>query len=603
MLNTYRRILSLLSRREQRRFYLLVVMVLIMGLMEAVGVASILPFLAVLSNPEVVETNFYLSTAFDIMGFTDRQNFLMALGVAVFVVIIAGLGFKTLTLYALMRFSFMRSYSLACKLLVGYLEQPYAWYLTRHSAHLAKTILSEVDEVVRTAMIPGARLIGYTAITVFLMGLLILVEPLVAMVAVGVLGGSYALIFLLSRKHLARIGQDRVRANQERFHIVQECFGGIKHVKLRGLEEQSIRRFRDPALRLARHRTSAQLVGELPRHILEAILFGGMILIVLYKLYISDGDLGKALPIIGLYAFAGLRLFPAAQNIYRSLTALRFAKAGLDILYEDLRKLNVAALEKPAPAVSTKDPIRLREQVELRDVHYSYPTADRQTLNGLTVKITANTTVGLVGETGAGKTTIVDLLVGLLLPQKGSLTVDGVDIDQTNVRSWQECISYVPQQIFLADDTIAGNIAYGVHPDNLDMEAIVRAARIANIHDFVTNELPQGYDTEVGERGIRLSGGQTQRIGIARALYNDPDLLILDEGTSALDTLTERAVMDAIHDLANTKTIIVIAHRLSTVKECDNILLVDQGELTASGTYSDLIKYSEKFSAMAGRMD
>ena len=232
-------------------------------------------------------------------------------------------------------------------------------------------------------------------------------------------------------------------------------------------------------------------------------------------------------------------------------------------------------------------------------MHFSYPLAERKALQGLSLTIPARTTVGIVGGTGAGKTTAVDLMLGLLDMQEGTLAVDGVPITPRNVRAWQDTIGYVPQHIFLTDDTVASNVAFGLPPDQIDHAAVERAARIAELHGFVTEELPQGYDTVVGERGIRLSGGQRQRIGIARALYHDPDVLIMDEATSALDNLTERAVMDAVHNLGHAKTIILIAHRLTTVQACDTIFMLEHGQLVAQGSYNELLDTSRKFRAMA----
>ena len=278
---------------------------------------------------------------------------------------------------------------------------------------------------------------------------------------------------------------------------------------------------------------------------------------------------------------------------------MRFSKPTLDRLYADMKaaEANMRTLpprEKDAPA------LRLTERLELDDVRYSYPLAERPALDGLSLAIPARSTVGIVGGTGAGKTTAIDIVLGLLTPDAGRLLVDGMPIVAENVRAWQRSIGYVPQQIFLTDDTVSANIAFGLDAADIDQAAVERAARIAEIHDFVLREMPQGYATPVGERGVRLSGGQRQRIGIARALYHDPDVLILDEATSALDNLTEKAVMDAVHNLGHAKTIIMIAHRLSTVRACDTIFMLEHGRVVAEGSYDDLIETNRQFRALAG---
>jgi ABC-type multidrug transport system fused ATPase/permease subunit len=291
-----------------------------------------------------------------------------------------------------------------------------------------------------------------------------------------------------------------------------------------------------------------------------------------------------------------MRLMPALQQIYASLTKIGLGRPGLDALYADLIESGDA---KPQQVANDPAPLHLRSRLELRNIRYTYPKARAAALIDVSLTIQARTTVGFVGATGAGKTTVVDVILGLLEADQGEVLVDGVAVSQENVRAWQRSIGYVPQHIFLTDDTVTANIAFGVPPQKVDVKAVERAAQFAELHDFVTQELPRGYETFVGERGIRLSGGQRQRVGIARALYHDPDVLVMDEATSALDNLTERAVMDAIHNLARRKTIILIAHRLSTVRSCDRIFLMERGRIKASGAYDELLRVDEGFRRMA----
>lgn len=331
---------------------------------------------------------------------------------------------------------------------------------------------------------------------------------------------------------------------------------------------------------------------------LKAVALGGILFFVLFLLLTHGGDLNAVLPVLGLYAFTSIRLFPALQQVYSGMTGLRFSRPMLDKLHADLLKNPAPAPEEILADPAAVAPLGLREALEFDDVRYAYPKAERTALAGLSLTIPARTTVGIVGGTGAGKTTAVDLLLGLLEPQGGAIRVDGVALDAGNRRAWQNSIGYVPQQIYLTDDTVSANIAFGLQGAEIDQAAVERAARIAELHDFVTRDLPQGYETQVGERGVRLSGGQRQRIGIARALYHDPDILVLDEATSALDNVTEKVVMDAVHNLGHAKTIVLIAHRLSTVRDCDTIFMLEQGRLVAQGSYDDLLETSQKFRAM-----
>ncbi len=597
MIETFRRMLDVLTPAERRNFHALVALLFVVGLFETAGVASVLPFMAVLTEPANIEKSAALSFLYDRLGFANTQSFMIFLGVCTFLVVMIGIFAQILSSYAILRFSNDRAYTLSSRLLRGYLRQPYAWFLNRHSSDLGKSVLSEVDAVVNQTFIPAMRLISNMFIAAFVAALLIALQPWVAFGAASLLTLAYVGIFAVARKWLAYFGEERFAANHERFRVAQEATGGIKDVKLLGLEEGYIRRFNLPAARMSRANTFKGVIGEAPRFLLQGIAFGGMLLVILVLLLQGGGGLGGILPMLAVYAFAGLRLLPAMQQVYNQVTLLRFNRATLDALYRDMIEIraNEEAPEPPAPT----PPIHLRDRLELVDIHYNYPNTERSALRGLDLGIRAQTTVGIVGGTGAGKTTAVDLILGLLDPGAGEIRVDGVAITPANLRAWQNSIGYVPQQIFLTDDSIAANIAFGLPKAEIDMAAVERAARIAELHDFISADLPLGYQTLVGERGVRLSGGQRQRIGIARALYHDPDVLIMDEATSALDNLTEKAVMDAVHNLGRAKTIILIAHRLTTVRACDTIFMLEQGRLIAEGGYAELIDSNRAFRAMA----
>ena len=595
MITLYAKIFGLLDRKERRRFYQLLAMIVVMGVLDMVGVAAILPFLAVVSNPAQIGKSHYLSLLQNWTGFTEPNSFLIFLGIGVFAVIVLSLLFKTLTLHALGHFSHMRNHSISVRLLSRYLSQPYVWFLRRHSADLAKQVLSEVQNLVLGVIIPAMRLLAQSVSLLFLVILLLAVSPVVALSASVLLGGSYVVIFLIARRLLLRLGKRRLEANQARFQVAGEAMGGIKEVKLMGLEEVYLDRFRGPSHQMAEATATMQLVGEMPRHLLEAIAFGGMIVLIMVLMLQDGSSLSSILPTLGVFAFASLRMFPAVQQIYHSLTQLRSSAPVLEAIHRDITETAGAA----PPGRASSEVLHLRGHLELAAVDYAYPLAERPVLNGLSLTIPARTTVGIVGGTGAGKTTAVDVMLGLLTPQAGELRVDGAAITPETLRAWQNTIGYVPQQIFLVDDSVTANIAFGIPADKVDHAAVERAAKVANLHDFVMADLAQGYQTFVGERGVRLSGGQRQRIGIARALYHDPDVLILDEATSALDNLTERAVMEAVHNLSHEKTIIMIAHRLSTVKDCETIFLMDKGRLVAQGRYDALVAENDTFRRMA----
>ncbi len=590
-----KKFLALLTPPERKLAGVLMGMILVMAFLDMLGVASILPFMAVLANPELVQTNAILNTTFTIsrhIGIQTSEQFLFALGMLVFFLLVTSLAFKALTTYAQARFALMREYSIGKRLVEGYLHQPYSWFLNRHSADLGKTILSEVGMVVSGGMFPVMTLMAQGTVALALLILLIIVDPLLALSVGVVLGLAYVGIFAMMSGWLKRLGQARIDANKERFTAVSEAFGAAKEVKVNGLEQPYIQRFAKPAEIYAKGQATAQVIAQLPRYALEAIAFGGMLLVILY-LMAKSGSFAAALPIIALYAFAGYRLMPALQQIYVAFTQLRFAGPALDALHRDLISLEVVDNQD-----SHLNPLPFTQAIQLNQVSYRYPNAPQPALKGIDLSIPAHSTVGFVGATGSGKTTTVDIILGLLEPEEGHLSVDGQPITPDKCRRWQSAIGYVPQQIYLADDSVAANIAFGVDTEDIEQEAIERAAKIANLHEFVINDMPQGYATTVGERGVRLSGGQRQRIGIARALYNNPTVLILDEATSALDNLTEQAVMDELSNLGHEITVILIAHRLSTVRQCDQIYLMERGEIKASGSYDHLIASTQQFKAM-----
>ena len=588
-----KKFLFLLSSHERKRAGLLLFMMLVMALLDMIGVASILPFIAVLTNPSLVETNLILNKLFQAsatFGVENYQDFLFILGFIVFATLVTSITFKALTTYAQVRFVQMREYSISKRLVEGYLRQSYSWFLNRNSTELGKTILSEVGQVIALGIRPMLEVIAKAMVTIALITLLIIVDPKLAMTVSIFLGGTYFLIFYFIRKYINRIGNERLEKNESRFKTIGEAFGAVKEVKVGGLEQVYNKQFSDSALTFAHTQASAQVVTHLPRFILEAIAFGGILLIILFVMARS-GNFNDFLPILSLYVFAGYRLIPALQQIYASCTAISFLSPSLNKLYNDVKNNRI----KTSNENHDQGILFLKKTIKLKNIHYNYPNSSRTALKDVTLNIPAKSTVGLVGATGSGKTTTVDIILGLLEAQKGTLEVDGQIIKMQNSRSWQRSIGYVPQHIYLSDDTIEANIAFGIEQKDINKEAVEKASKIANLHNFVIDELPHNYQTTVGERGVRLSGGQRQRIGIARALYHNPQLLILDEATSALDNETEEAVMDAVNNLSKNMTVILIAHRLNTVKNCDIIFKLDDGKLIDQGSFDEIINIKKNF--------
>jgi ABC-type multidrug transport system fused ATPase/permease subunit len=585
---------ALLDARERRNFWWLAVIMLLVAAAEIGGFSAVLLLLNVISAPEKIQTVSALSFVYTRFDFTSPFEFQIALALVVLGVVISGLAIKAAGTNATIRFSAMRNCTISTRLLSAYLRHPYPWFLQRNSAELEKNILNEVDGLIERVIAPSLRLVSNSILAISILGFLLIVDPLVTLFCGGVLGLVYALIYLRIRGQMVRVGNDMKDALEARYLVTKEATGGIKDVKVMGLEEVYVQSYSAEAHRSAKAMARMRLVAEIPRFILEAITFGTLVLLILLLLFRNGGNVTEIVPTLGVIALATMRLLPSVQQIYSGMVTIRSARPVLDAIVADF-----AASPPPSPTPATQSPpMPLERELALEGVSFAYDGTDKPTLHEVNLTIPARTTIGIVGGTGAGKTTLVDLILGLLSPDAGTIRVDGTALTAANRRSWQASIAYVPQTIFLTDDTIAANIAFGVPKAEINREAVERAAKVAALHDFILSDLPGGYDTRVGERGVRLSGGQRQRIGIARAMYRDPTLLIMDEATSALDNITEREVMEAVQRIRADKTIILIAHRLSTVRRCDTIFLMERGRLRAEGSYDALLSTSEVFRRM-----
>ncbi|MEL7168034.1 MAG: ABC transporter ATP-binding protein [Bacteroidota bacterium] len=594
---TYRKLFQVLTPSERRRVYLLVPAIILMALLQVAGIGSVAPFLQVVADPSSVETNEWLARVYNMFGFTTTEGFLMALGCVTLTLLVLGNVFNTLVAWAMARFTQMRRHSLSMRLLKSYLYRPYLYYLRTNSAELGKNLLYEVNEIVNGILQPCMVLVARGVVSVFIFALLIAVDPLLSVGAFVVFGGAYSLIYLSVKRKLLRTGKERVAANGQRFKIASEAFMAVKDVKLLHLEEPFLDRFSKPSRTFAERLVTQNVIAKIPQYAMETLAFGGILLIVLYYIAL-DKNVAEIIPLLGVYAYAILRLKPNLQEVYISMAKISFNDAALARIYDDLNGQGDAInnQRRRRKEVVRDNAVPFENAVALRNVTFGYPES-APLFHDLSLTIRKGESVGFVGPTGSGKTTVVDLLLGLLRPQDGALVVDDQAVTDDLLPAWQKHCGYVPQNIVLIDDTVASNIAFG--EPTVDMDAVIRAAKAANIHDFIKDGLEDGYETMVGERGIRLSGGQRQRIGIARALYHNPQVLVFDEATSALDNETERAVMQAIEALRGERTLITIAHRLSTVQSCDQLFFLEKGTLTASGTFDELVAANEQFERMA----
>lgn len=589
---TVRRILSILTAAERRQLIWLLPLIVASAVLEAVGVASIIPFLGLLSDPAALEKSPWLHDAYEALGAVGRERFFFMVGVGVLVTMSASNVMQALTTYALLRFSWMRNHTLSVRLLAAYLRRPYSFFVENNSADLAKNLLAEVQQVVTGIIVQGLQLCARAVVVLLVAGSLLLVDPVMAVGVTVTFGGLYGAIYMVARRRLSVIGQERLDANAARFKVASEILAGIKELKLLGLEQELMRSYATPSEVFADRMAKNAIIGAVPRYALETVAFGGALVIVLYLLA-SGRALEESLPVLGLYVFAAYRMLPAVQVVFNGVTTIRFNLASFDVIARDLQG---ALAEREEARALEAAPRSFHDEVSLRAVHFRYPRAEREALADLELSIRRGEWVALVGPTGSGKSTLVDLLLGLLQPSAGELLVDGQPVGP--IHAWQRNVGYVPQQIFLADDTVRRNIAFGVPADQIDDDRVRAAAGVAQIHDFITTELPGGYESVTGERGVRLSGGQRQRLGIARALYRNPALLILDEATSALDGATEAAFFAALRATHRDRTVISIAHRLSTTRSFDRVVLVEQGRIVVEGPPAEAIEGRGAFAVL-----
>jgi ATP-binding cassette, subfamily B, bacterial PglK len=580
-----KKLYSFLSPKERKKAKLLLVMIFIMGVLDTLGVASILPFITILSNPQLLETNIYLKNLYITagkFGIESSDQFIIMMGFLFFFIFVITLLFKAFVTYLNLHFSFMKQHTIGERLAISYLFREYSWFLKRNSADLGKNILSDVNIVVDQAIVPLMQLISQGTISIFLIIFLFVVDPIVALAVLFVLGGSYGLILKTSSSLLERIGKSRLKNNHDRFVTIREVFDAVKEIKLNGLEEFYLHRFNVCSIMNAKLQAKAQVISQIPRFALETVAFGGLILITITIINLNDNIL-TVLPMIVFFAFVGYRLIPCLQNVYYSIVHIRYMAPTINNLYEEFNKLPKIIKNRENNKNST---IMLTKSIILKNIYYDYSNLNKPFLRGLSLIIPAFNVIGLSGVTGSGKTTILNIITGLLKPQKGTIEIDGQIINEANLRNWQRSIGYVPQQIYLAEDTIFANIAFGQDQKNIDHKAVERVAKIVNIHEFITKKLPQQYHT-ILNRDTNLSGGQRQLIGIARALYQNPQLLILDESTNSLDKTIEQVVVSSLLKLKNT-TIILVSHSNSVLQKCDKILILDKGFIKEKSTLNKL---------------
>lgn len=593
MIRTLSKILAIFTREEKGKILFLLMGILLMGLIEVIAVASILPFMMLVTNQQIIQTHPLLSSIFHTIGFSSNNSFLLFLGGGVFITIVMGNLFSAFITWKTISFSFHQGRILSNRLFQHYLSKEYEFFILNHSTELVKNILHEVNRFVTGLLLPLMQMLVKGAVAVFIIAMLFYVDPVLAAMITLVLGSIYISIYMYIKNRLGIWGYKASELHGKRFKVISEAFDGIKELKVRDKQDYFLKLLDCYSSPLAEVESKQLNAPQSARYILEAIAFGGILLVVLYLTFLKK-DTGTMIPLLALYAFSGYRLMPALQQIFSGLSLAKYNYNALSIISSELG--NCAQAESVS-IKSKRAPISFRKSIILNNINYYYPNSKQPALRNVSIKISKNSLIGFVGKTGSGKSTLAYILIGLLRPRSGQYLLDDREIEIQEIKHLQGIIGYVPQNIFLTDDSILKNIAFGIDANEVNIEAVARAAKMANIDEFV-NQLPEKYETKVGEKGVKLSGGQRQRIGIARALYHQPNILIFDEATSALDTITEKSVLTEIASLSSSITVIMIAHRLITVKSCDDIYLFENGEVITHGRYEELIEKSSIFEEM-----
>ncbi len=596
MLGTIKELFLLLDKSQRKQFYFLQILVVLMVFTEIAGVVSIAPFMAVVADPQILEKSGIIGQLYRMSGMNTPYEFLFWLGIGVLLILTLSAIIGIYTTWRLLFFSSKVGMELGERLYTYYMFQPWLFHATRNSSNLTKQITQETGRVMSQIINPLLQLNAKIIFICFMLITIFSFEPYVAIAGFSIFFMAYLGIYKFVRKKVYKNGLIISDTARQRFKLIAEGFGGIKDTILLGKQQTFVKKFSEASTQYAYSQSTNAAFAQTPRYFIELIALSSVVFLILYLINTNDGELSTILPLLSMYALAGLKLLPAFQQMYSKITTIKGAIPAFKSIQVDLYASKSMNMHNEIPDIKTF--IFPTNMIELKNISFTYPDKEIPALQNLSIHIPVNNVIGIVGPSGSGKSTLIDILLGLIKSDSGAILTDGMPINTDQVRSWQNNIGYVPQSIFLLDGSIAENVAFGIEKDSIDLMKVKQVLELAHLTELI-EELPDGLASCVGERGVQLSGGQKQRIGIARSLYHDADLLVFDEATSALDGITEKLIMDAIHDFSGKKTIVLIAHRLKTIEKCDIIYFMDKGSIVDSGSYLELIERNQDFKKMA----
>ena len=595
----FRELWFILNRRERIESFILLFFMALGAVFEAVSIGLIVPFVAVLKEPELILKLPAAGTLFSILNIHEPWQMLVALGLGLIAIFVIKSGFLLLLYHWLFRFIFATQLWLGERLLTGYLNAPYTFHLQRNSAELIKVMTETVQRFTAGFLLTLLTVLVEIMVVVAVVVLMIVIEPVATLGAMLVLGVPTAVMYALMQPRLARSGRVVEQGFASMIQWIEQAIGGIKQTLISGSSDYFIRRHGYHNRRVAESMRTLTFLSVIPRLVIETLTVSAMVAVVL--IILARGvDLLTLLPALAMFAVAAIRLLPSTNRIAGGLAQLRFHYAATEVIYRELMECQGFRSKQPlqdADGVRTS-PLPLQRSLVLERLSYTYPSMSTPAIHNVSLEIPKGHWVALIGPTGAGKTTLVDLMLGLFIPTSGRILVDGCDL-QDDIAAWQRNIGLVPQNVYLMDDTVRRNVAFGLPDDEIDDERVWQALQAAQVDGFVRS-LSGGLDAMIGERGDRISGGERQRLGIARALHCHPQVLVVDEGTSNLDTETEAGIARTLASLRGKMTIIMIAHRLALLKNCDHVFLLDKGRLQKSGGYSEFVSTDPRFRDLAG---